>query len=297
MADLRAYVANCLMAGHTITHHFDTSWSRNIVEFKCAEKTFIFTQHDYIVKNQQNKFIGTFAETSEVLVKDVSANEVNTTLEELDRICWLLSFAGISRVVRYGHDYPDGSNCGARNAAIGTAEYFRTSIEIKDGETIKFFIEQTYPSYVTLEKTRNLNVVFDYLTQAERCNQPTELRLIIAFTILENLKATFARCKSIDYVGGRFIKPLKPGKKVETYSFKELLHMMFQDIGMENNLEEIIKLRNDIIHSGVSDKSADAQFVMYAKIHDIIREYVLRLLHYHGNYLIYSSGSNTTASL
>lgn len=199
--------------------------------------------------------------------------------------------------MRYGHDYLDGSNCGARNAALGTAEYFRPSIEIKDGETIKFFIEQTYPSYVNLEKTRKLNVAFDYLIQAERYNQPTELRLIIAFTILENLKETFAQSKSIPYIKHHFRKRPKPEKGRDIYSFNELLHMMFQDIGMENNLKEIIELRNEIIHSGVSGKPAETQFVMYEKIHDIIREYILRLLNYHGNYLIYSSGSNTTASL
>lgn len=297
MADLRAYVANCLMAGHTITHHSDTSWTKNIIEFKCAEKIFIFTQHDDVIKNRQSKLIGTFAPTTEVLIKDVSPNVVDKTLEELDRICWLLSFAGLSRVVRYGHDYPDGSSFGARNSTYGTADYFRPTIEIKNGETVKSFIEQAYINYVSLEKTRKLNVVFDYLIQAERRNQPTELKLIIAFVILENLKETFARSKSIPYLRNCFRKRPRPENESDRYSFQELLSMMFQDIGMNNDLQQIINLRNEIIHSGISIKPPSTQFAMYEKIHDIIREYLLRLLDYHGNYLTYSSGSNTTAKI
>ena len=209
MADLRAYVANCLMAGHTITNHSDTSWTRNTVIFKLGKNTFTFTQHDDIVKNRANKLIGMFAETSEVLIKNVSTDNVDDILEELDQVCWLLSFAGLSRVVRYGYDYPDGSTLGARNSAYGTADYFRPTIELKDGETVKAFIEQTYLNYVNLEKTRKLNVVFDYLIQAERRNQPTELKLIIAFIILESLKDTFARDKNIPYIKGYYRKQPK----------------------------------------------------------------------------------------
>ena len=72
---------------------------------------------------------------------------------------------------------------------------------------------------------------------------------------------------------------------------------MLNEVGMKKGLKRIIRLRNEIIHSGLSRKSHRAQFTMYEKIHDIIREYLLRLLKYHGNYLIYSSASNTIAKL
>lgn len=292
MSDLRAYIANCLIAGHTITIN-GSSWTRDTVEFNCGGQIFVLKQKVNVITGDFSEFRGRFCETSEILVRDVAPDDVPRALAAIDRICWLLSFAGLSRVLCYGHDYPDGSVCRTRHTVAGVADFFRPTLEIRDATIIKSFVEQTYPTFVRLEKSRKLNVVIDYLLQAERQNQPTECRLIFAFVLLENLKDTYARKIGIPYIKGFFRKG--PSAKAQHYNFEELLHLMFREVRMRRGLKRVIKLRNDIIHSGLSHKSHHQRLAMYEKVHDLLREYILRLLGYHGTYLVYSSASNAQA--
>lgn len=295
MSDLRAYIANCLIGGHTITKN-GNSWIRDTVEFKCDGQIFVMKQEAAVITGNISEFRGHFCETSEILVNDIVPDDVPKNLLEIDRICWLLSFAGLSRVLCYGHNYPDGSNCKVRHAVVGAANFFRPTLEISDGATIKSFVEQTYPTFVRLEKVRKLNVVIDYLLQAERQNQPTECRLIFAFVLLENLKDTYAREKGFLYHNGYFRKD-KEKPNGQKYYFKELLLLMFQEVQMQPELESVINLRNEIIHSGLSHMSHSNQWAMYENIHDLLREYILRLLGFRGTYLVYSSASNTQATI
>lgn len=293
MPNLRAYIANCLIGGHTMTMN-GSSWIRDTVEFNCGDQIFVLKQKASVITGDLSECNGRFCETSEILVRNVAPDDVPKTLSAIDRICWLLSLAGLSRVLCYGHDYPDGSGHGARHTVVGVADFFRPTLEIRDGTTIKSFVEQTYPTFIKLEKSRKLHVVIDYLLQAERQNQPTECKLIFAFVLLENLKDTYARNIGISYLNGFFRKEPRPnGPK---YSFEEILNLMFREVRMRRGLKRVIKLRNEIIHSGLSHKSHRQNWAMYEKIHDLLREYILRLLGYHGTYLIYSTGSNALAA-
>lgn len=252
-------------------------------------------QKPNVITGKISDFRGRFCETSEILVRDVQPSEVDKTLKSIEKICWLLSFAGLSRVVYYRHDYPDDGFNQSQHAAIGTAEFFRPTINIQDGALVKSFVEQTYPNFERLEENRKINVAIDYMLQAERHEQPTECRLILAFVLLENLKYTFARSKSIPYINGYFRKT--PNSKGEKYSFKELMDLMLKDVGITRDLSAIIDLRNEIIHSGLSQKSQHDQWKIYEKTHDLLREYILKLLGYHGSYLTYVSASNLQAVL
>ncbi len=291
MPDLRAYVANCLIGGHTISQN-GTSWIRDTVEFNCGGQSILWKQKPIVATGNVSELAGQFCETSEILVKDVTPNDVPKILVVIERVCWLLSFAGLSRVLCFGHDYPDGSIHQVRHTVFGVADFFRPTLQIRDGEVIKSFVEQTYPNFVQVENSRKLSVVIDYLLQAERQNQPTECKLIFAFVLLENLKHTYARAKQIKYVKGNFRKP--NGK---VYYFKELLEIMFEEVSMHPDLQSVKNLRNEIIHSGLSQEPYHQQAAMYENIQDLLREYILRLLGFHGTYLVYSSASNAQASL
>jgi hypothetical protein len=294
MAVLRAYVANCLAGGHTFTRE-GRHVVRDTIELSCDRKTLVLKQSREVAISQYRKLIGTFAETTEIVVPNVVASEVSGTLAVVDRVCWLLSFAGLSRVVRYGYTYPDGSRNSSYHPAFGTAEFFRPTLEIRNGWVIKSFIEQTYVAFKRLEKRRKLLVVIDYLLQAERSSQPTECRLLFAFVLLENLKDSFARSKGIPYVKGFFRK--SAGSTAPRYSFEELLELMLADVGMKRGLKRIVRLRNEIVHSGLSRRSHSWNWAMYEKIHDILREYLLRLLGYRGQYLVYSLASRRAATV
>lgn len=294
MHTLRAYVANCLIGGHTMTQN-GTSFSRNKTDFVCGGYTFSFTQRQEIVIGQTSQFEGRHAETSEVHVQDVEAGEVPSVLKVLDRICWLLSFAGMSRVVCYGHDYPSGSGHTTRNAVVGFSRYFRPTLEIRDGAEVKRFVEQTYPNFTQLEKLRRLPAVIDYLVQSDRPNQPTELRLITVFVLLENLKDTYAKSRKFPYVGGAY--RTTSGARAPRYTFEQLLTLMLKDVKMKKGLKRVKDLRNEIVHSGLSHLPHRSRWAMYERIQDLLREYLLRLLGFTGTYFKYSSDGSAPAAV
>ena len=289
-AELRASVANCLMGGNSITRKND-GWIRDLVEFDCGGYRFVFRQKPEVISRTYNQHKGTFYETTEVTVADVAPNKVKVVEAAIKRICWLLSFAGTCQVIPFEYEYPNGSGLGHSITASGEVQDFRPAFEMVDGAQLKSFVEQTYENYTRLELPRKMNVVIAYLAQAERQFQPTEVRLILVFVALENLKATFAKTRTppIPYVKGFFRKPSKKeGNIGERYNFEELLTMMFKQVGMRKSLKRIVELRNEMIHSGLSRKTHSRQISLYADAHDLIREYLFRLLGYRGRYLPYA---------
>lgn len=142
-------------------------------------------------------------------------------------------------------------------------------------------------NYLRLERARKLPLVIDYLVRAEQPGQPMEIQLLIAFVVLENLKSTYAKSASIPFKKGFFRKIPRPQRGSDTYSFEELLQLMFRDVGMRKGLKRIIRLRNQIIHSGVSHRTYSWQRAKYEHLQYLIREYLLRLMRYNGEYLTY----------
>lgn len=277
MPDLRAHVANCLIHGEMN--------SRKTVTFTCEGRQFIVTQEPEVINSPVSQFTGHFYPTTQILVPNVTESDVRNVLASIDRICWLLSFACQSRVVCYGHDYP-AEALGERKSVVGTTQYFRPVFEIRDGAVIRDFIDQTYPEYTQLEQSRILNVAIHYLLQADREDLPNECRLIFAFVLLENLKHTYAVSEGIPFVNGFFRKG--PNPKDKTIPFKDMLTRMFKAVGMTPALDDIVSLRNDIVHSGVSNLTHHVNWEAYEQIQDLVREYLLRLLGFKGSYSLYS---------
>lgn len=287
-AALRASVANCLMGGDSITHTGD-SWIRDLVAFDCGGYQFKFRQKPEVINRNFDQYKGTFFETTEVTVADVAEDKVQEVKTAIERICWLLSFAGTCQVVPFEYEYPNGSGLTHTFAVLGAAQYFRPVFAISDGTQVKSFVEQTYNQYASLEQPRKLNVIFHYLNQAEAPAQPMEIKLVLVFVALESLKHTFAHSKKITYADGAFRRPeWKYGERGKTYSFKKLVEMMLEEVGMAHDLASAINLRNDLIHSGLSMEPYNVQSELYADVHDLIREYLLRLLGYRGRYSPYA---------
>ena len=105
---LRVFVANCLMGGDEITRN-SNHWIRDRVVFNCGGRSFLFRQKPEIINNQLSQFKDCFAETAEVVVTDVAECDLQDALAVIDRVCWLLSFVGTCRVMRFGYKYPSGS--------------------------------------------------------------------------------------------------------------------------------------------------------------------------------------------
>lgn len=289
MPTLTAYVANCLISGIEVTHSPDGSWIRDIARFKCGKWEFRFRQSADVVCGKTEDFRGTFCSTTTVEVDDIQPSNLEEALAVLDGICWLLSFATESRVHCYGYHFPDKMH-GHFKSTTGIANPFRPPFALIDTVKIKSFVEETYPAYCRLNKKRKLPEVFHYLLQTEGPGQPTEIRLLLLFVTLENLKDTYARTAGIPYIQGYYRKPSrKSGKIGGAFKFEELLSEMLRSVGMRRGLKQIVCLRNEIIHSGLSRKSHLRLISMYERIQDILREYVLRLLDYHGEFVLYAS--------
>ena len=287
MVTLTAYVANCIMAGDEITHLPDGSWIRDVVSFKCNKWEFKFRQHRNVVQSEIEPLKGTFCETSTVEVEGVNPNQVDKVLKTLDDICWLLTFACQSRVLCYGYEFETTKHL---KSVFGSTNYFRPPIEIKDGAVIKDFIEQTYPVFHKLNKKRKLTVIFDYLVEADKLNQPIEVRLLLLFVTLESLKDTYAKEKGYPFIKNHYRKPARElNKSGESFKFEELLLQMLQSVNMRRSLKQVVALRNEIIHSGLSRKPHSRQWEMYERIQDIIREYLIRVLAYDGAFYTYAS--------
>lgn len=292
MADLRAHVANCLIGGEEKTDLGKDSSICNTVTLTCEGRKFIVTQQREAIQKPASYFTGRLSETTQILVPNVANSDVPEVLKTIDRICWLLSFACQSKVVCYGHDYP-AEALGVRRSVVGTTRFFRPVFEIQDGAAIRKFIDQTYPAYTQLERSRTLNVAIDYLLQAERESLPTECRLIFAFVLLENLKHTYAVSEGIPFIKGFF--RIGPSPKDATISFKLMLTRMFKAVGMTPALDNIVSLRNSIVHSGISGLTHHDNWEAYEQIQDFVREYLLRLLGFRGSYVLYSNVNGAKA--
>jgi len=57
---------------------------------------------------------------------------------------------------------------------------------------------------------------------------------------------------------------------------------------MTPDLSKIVQLRNDIVHSGITQLAVDKRVEIYLSTQDIVREYLLRLLDYQGDYFLYA---------
>lgn len=298
--EVRVFVANCLMGGDEITRN-GKKCIRDRVVFNCGGRSLLFRQRPEIVKNQLSQFKDRFAETTEVVVTDVAVSDLQYVLAVIDRICWLLSFVGTCRVMRFGYEYPNGSGLVSQQSVYGIGRFFKPVLNISDGKQVKSLVEQTYNKYTELEKVRKLPVVIDYLAQAEAPSQPIEVKTVLAFVALESLKHTFAVEQGIRYEKGAFRKPTwvlgGNNKRSDTYTFKQLVGIMLSSVNMSKNLDAAYILRNDLIHSGFSRESFSRQSELYEEVHDIIREYILRLLGYRGRFALYSKPVGDTSEI
>ncbi|MFZ6712003.1 hypothetical protein [Undibacterium sp. TC9W] len=286
----KAAVANCLMMGEEISTYGERSY-RDKVIFNCNSFKLTFIQKPEIIENRID-FRDTCTVTTEVSVEFEDLQDVEKLGRTLDDICWLLSFACLSKIGCPSYEISNGHK--TSTGIVGKANFFRPSLDIMQGKNIREFVDQVFDNYKFSVTTRKLNVVIDYLVESDKQAQPTEVKLILLFVTLENLKHTYAEELNIPFKKGFFRKNARVSKKSkrmveDAYKFEELLEMMFKSVGMNPILDTIIDLRNEIVHSGLSVKTHGQQFEMYCEIHDIIREYFFRLLGFKGVFPTYSS--------
>ncbi len=284
VADLHGFFLNCFIGGETGTVQPGGRWIRDKIELSFGGHDITITQRPNIITAKASEYRGKAVHTTTVVVRNVQVEERETVLDLFQGLSFLLSFATCSGVALYGWEHQDSQPAGQRWSVVARTGYFRPPFDIHDGTAIRTYLERVWQEYFRLEETRKLRVAIDLFVLAETHSLPLELKLATMFILLENLKSTFANEQGYDFKDGRYRKA--SGKP---WSFKALLFDMFKVVGMSStNLSAIVNLRNEIIHSGMSQTSHNHQEGIYDSCQDLIREYFLRLLGYTGNFRLYS---------
>ena len=291
VAQLCAYFTNCPIVGEERTKYANR-WSLDTICLNYGGFHFRIVQRfDHL--GHQRKYDNANVRTTDVYVTDVTARNLEGVHELLRDLAWLLSLATYSDVAYCGYEFKHGTKLGASWSTIGHLRHFRPPFQAADGPAIRQFLQQAWPMFATLRETRKLGIVIHYILLADRHEQPVEVQLLLAFVALESLKTTYARSQGIPFIAGQFRKisspPKRNPKKEPYYTFGELLKLMFRDVKMgKTGVKQPIKLRNPIIHSGIASARPSTLHKMYDSVQDILREYVLRLLHYKGQFWPYT---------
>jgi hypothetical protein len=292
MPNLRAHLCNCLIGGHKAKQEPNGDSILDTIEWNLDGYEVSLRQKKEIAIGSVSKYKNEWHHTTDVVIHDVSPEHHDTAKELVFDLSILLSFICESRIWPFKLEYPDGSGLCVKNPSVGTTQYFRPVINIRDGEAVYNFVHNVWNGYKTVKLKRKLKELFHYLILTELPDIPVELMLIIVFTMLENLKDTWARSRKIPFASGFFRKvshyPRASIKRAPIYGFEDMLHSMLKEMNMRRGLKRIVRLRNDLIHSGLSRRSSQSQYNTYEVCRDIIREYLLRLIGYSGEYFPYS---------
>lgn len=282
MPTLTVHIINCWLKGNEwsdlgarkIRNRIPLSLGRfNAVLVRTPES------YDFTVGEMQDRQV----HTTNLEFSDVSHADLKTAKKYAVYVAELLSFALSSQVAVWGFTYEGHTQT---YQVRGKLKYFRPTFGPAQGPEIKSFLEVGLPIYRRLRLRRKLHVIFDYLTTAELSDLPIEIKFLLTAVALESLKTTFAHGAGIPFKSGHFRKvstPPKPNLSREpTYSFAELVKLMSRAVGMRPSTRRIITLRNYIIHSGTSERPAESISYSFFFTQDIILEYLLRLLGFHG---------------
>lgn len=285
---------------------------KDTTEIKCDNFIFEFKQLDIQLK--QSECVNKTILTTVVTIHDITKDQIPLILDIIDDICWLLSLAQQSSVIRHSYKINnleiESKNC--TGFIINSPAYI---IENR-GKSIRNFIEQVYPTYKELKNSRELEVVFGYLIEINKPNLAMETKLIISYVLMEHLKRTYAEIIGYLKTNTQFKHPQYPDLKTQPHDIEnyeplkdegnsfyrhkkfgkcgstEMIKRTFEDVGIpRTKTKSIIDKRNTMIHEGLLLPFSDPEytnqaFIDFQEVNDLFREYLLSILHYKGEYYL-----------
>lgn len=276
MPNFIAYLANCLIMRNKFSSDGSSSLTLNL-----DNKAIILVQTPQITSSTSSlhDFHGKSVHSTKILIHDVEENEVENIKTLIYSLCNVLSFITCSQVRFYGHEFPKHYSFWAIG---GKTNIYHPVIEIRDGNLVREFIQSVWLKFIEFEKIRRLDMVFDYIHNANYPGSTIESKLVFSFVTLESLKHSFAEIKGYPFIGGYFRK----SDKKKAFSFIELLEQMFLEVGVIfNDKGDIKNLRDELIHSGISTKDFNYNYKVFKIAQNLIREYLIRLLGWSKFYL------------
>jgi hypothetical protein len=230
----------------------------------------------------RRQFDGRFVPTSRLYVRDVNPNHVDKASEAVRDLCWLLRLACLSGVAPYSSKYAGEYQSWS---ASGCFTEFRWPLDVRDGAIVEDFVQKCWPAYRKLKRRRRLQESIDYLVFANGSDVPVEIKLIAAFTALEHLKTTFARVQRIPRIAGYYRERDALGRASRNSPrlyFEDMIRLMLAEVRMKTAVRRFVPLRNQLIHTGVSRRSARRHFEEYCAVTTDLHRYLFRLLGYSG---------------
>jgi hypothetical protein len=286
--DYIAHLTNCLLMGEEVEALPDGSWYRSLIRLDL--EGFKVELREYVsVINRSNwpKLRGQNILTTEVTIREITPADQPKAEAIARNLSELLTFATCSEVGVARFEYAPGNPPGAETATVGQLNRFLPVIDTAVGEAVHRFLDGTWVRYGIERDRRNLPAVFHYFALAGRDATPVELQLAILFIILEQLKHSYATLNHYPFFKGSFWEPGTTKAAASANGslrrgLADILKAMLGDVGMTPDLGPVVKLRNDILHSGLSAQPFRELETMSGEIEALIREYLLRLLGYTG---------------
>ena len=290
MSDYSASVVNCFMYGDRF-QAVGNQKVRNLALMNLGGLDVELHQAPELIDAKWKDHYGSTVRTTKLVIPDLAPDRLAEAKELTDAVCQLLSLARCSEVASDGYEFPGASPPGEQWST--TAQFFKTSevLEAVPGR-ISGFVQGAWTQFTQLQEPRKLNVAIGYFLHSNK-PAPVEIRIVLTIVMLEHMKHYYAVVDGYPFIKGFFREktaiPTKPGRFV---SFATLLTEMFRSVGMHPNLRSIIDLRNQMLHSGLSPLGLKDEWAMYCEMQMLVREYLLRLLGYSGDFV--GPGGNGT---
>ncbi len=225
--DVTCYLSNLAIYGTHCTVYPDSSWVRNKIPLNLSGY-----EMELIVSGDRIK-----DGNAKLNVKNVPEENIENLKSIVYCLADLLSFSTTAQVRFYWIEYGNSGMGMGESGSPARSKIFDTPSCIKD------FVENCWNTYIQLRERRELKVVIEMLVSIDLVNLAVESKLAIIFILLENLKYTYAKDKGYHYNEGRFYR-LAPKK--EPLGFEKLLKEMFNEYDINDDLTNVVKLRNDI---------------------------------------------------
>jgi hypothetical protein len=295
-----AHVANLAGYGEHFSVRSDGRRVRDEYHIQLDDYSIVLKQRDEVLASRDSDLAGSLVETTVASVEGVHDFEEGVAL--ISALCSLLGFAVHSRVVPYGFQFSGQSK---RSTVFGQYNSWRPPFH--DAADITEFVERTWTRFKDVRERRALAPLFHMLVTTDLPGTSIEAQIMTAVQCLESIGSYFALGEATRTGIQENKKGFFVDKDNNNLAFEALLDQTLADVDMSlpPGFETMKRLRNAIVHRGFireSDRVATyifgsrppgtmfkAMVDTFEQIQDTIREFVLRLLGYQGQYFRYSS--------
>ena len=284
------HLANLNIIGSKFSTNADGELVRNIIPLSVNGFNLELIQDKSIINCSPSELIGKFVHSTLIIAQDVSENSLNKLIKTIDKITVLLSLATDSQVRFY--KCTDASGMTLREWSVKGVYYCsRPLLCTVDTRCIVQLIEKSYATFDRIERSYKLKSAVELFVASESLTLQFELKLASIFILLENLKSSYAENNGYTFHKGYYRKNGVKG------TFKLLLSEMLLSVGITPKLSKVVKLRNEIIHSGLSRLHFEEQTDIFSLCKELAGEYLLRLLNYDGVFYLHTTNGSKIKNL